>query len=81
MRRVGGQVRVSVQLIEAASDRQLWAERFDRQLDDIFVIQQEIAELVADTLQVQLVGPATAVRRPAIEVYEMFLQARSLAQA
>jgi TolB-like protein/Tfp pilus assembly protein PilF len=50
------QVRVNVQLINAASDAHLWAETYDRQLTDIFHIESEIAKKIADTLQAKLTG-------------------------
>jgi TolB-like protein/class 3 adenylate cyclase/Flp pilus assembly protein TadD len=49
-----GQVRVSVQLINAATDAHLWAESYDRTLTDIFQVESEIAKRVAGTLQVKL---------------------------
>jgi TolB-like protein/class 3 adenylate cyclase/Flp pilus assembly protein TadD len=51
-----GQVRVSVQLINAATDAHLWAESYDRTLTDIFQVESEIAKRVADTLQAKLTG-------------------------
>jgi TolB-like protein/class 3 adenylate cyclase/Flp pilus assembly protein TadD len=50
------QVRVSVQLINAATDAHLWAESYDRSLTDIFQVESEIAKKVADTLQAKLTG-------------------------
>ncbi len=54
VRRAGERVRVTVQLIEAASDEHLWAENYDRTLDDVFAIQSDIALAIADQLQVAL---------------------------
>jgi TolB-like protein/class 3 adenylate cyclase/Flp pilus assembly protein TadD len=54
VRKAGNRVRVAVQLIDAAADRHLWAENYDRSLDDIFAIQSEIAEQVARALKVRL---------------------------
>jgi TolB-like protein/Tfp pilus assembly protein PilF len=50
------QVRVNVQLINAATDAHLWADSFDRKLIDIFAVESEIAAKVADTLQAKLTG-------------------------
>jgi adenylate cyclase len=50
VRRAGSRVRVTVQLVEAASAKQLWAERYDRELADIFELQDELAEAVIGTL-------------------------------
>jgi len=54
VRRAGNQVRITVQLIEAASDKHLWAENYDRPLDDVFAIQSEIALAIADQLEIAL---------------------------
>ena len=56
VQKVADQVRVNVQLINATTDAQLWAESFDRQLTDIFRIESEIAKTIADTLQAKLTG-------------------------
>lgn len=55
VRKAGNQVRVNVQLIETANGRRIWAERFDRQLDDLFSIQDEITEEIVTTMDVKLV--------------------------
>jgi TolB-like protein len=54
VRRAGDQIRVTVQLIEAASDGHIWAENYDRKLDDVFAIQSEIAIAIADQLKLSL---------------------------
>lgn len=54
VRRAGNRVRVSVQLVDIASDRPLWSERFDRELEDIFEIQEEITRNIVDSLQIAL---------------------------
>jgi TolB-like protein/Flp pilus assembly protein TadD len=56
VQKAGDQVRVNVQLINAASDAHLWAESYDRKLTDIFAVESEIAKMVADTLQAKLTG-------------------------
>jgi len=62
VQRSGHQVRVSAQLIDAATDRHLWAERFDRDTGDLFAIQNEITGRIANTLNVELV--TVEARRP-----------------
>ena len=52
----GEQVRVNVQLINAASDSHLWAEVYDRKVTDIFVVESEVAEKIADSLRAKLAG-------------------------
>jgi len=54
VRRAGDQIRVTVQLIEAATDAHIWAENYDRKLDDVFAIQSEIAIAIADQLKLTL---------------------------
>jgi TolB-like protein len=54
VRRAGNRVRVSAQLIQLADESQLWSERYDREMTDIFAIQDEIARAIADALKVKL---------------------------
>ena len=80
VRKAGDRVRITAQLLDAASDEQIWAERFDRTLDDIFAIQDEIAVAVAAALKLHL-APAekrAITNRPTAnaEAYELFLMAR-----
>jgi TolB-like protein/Tfp pilus assembly protein PilF len=56
VQKVAGQVRVNVQLINAATDAHLWAESFDRKLTDIFAVESDIATTIAETLQAKLTG-------------------------
>jgi eukaryotic-like serine/threonine-protein kinase len=57
VRKVGDRVRVTAQLIDAPADRHLWAERYDRRLEDAFQLQDEICEQVVAAIQ-QRIGPA-----------------------
>jgi adenylate cyclase len=54
VRKAGTQIRVTVQLLDANTDEHLWAEKYDRRLDDIFAIQSDISERVAKALSVKL---------------------------
>ena len=54
VRRAGNRVRITAQLIDARTDEHLWAERYDRDLEDIFAIQTDVAERIVESLQVQL---------------------------
>jgi TolB-like protein/Tfp pilus assembly protein PilF len=56
VRQAGARVRITAQLINAADGYHLWSKTFDREMDDIFAIQDEIATAVADALQIQLLG-------------------------
>src|SRR5262249_50773551 len=54
VQRSGNRVRVNAQLVDARTDRHLWAQTYDRDLADVFAIQSEIAKTIADQLQAQL---------------------------
>ena len=77
----GNRVRVRAQLIDARSDRHLWAERYDRPLDDVFAIQTDIARAIADQLQAKL-SPAekAAIEQPPtsnLVAYDRYLRAKN----
>jgi len=55
VRKAGNKVRITVQLIDARSEEHLWAQAYDRDLEDIFAIQSDIAQRVARALRVQIV--------------------------
>ncbi len=55
VRKAGDRVRITARLVETASGRQIWAERFDRKIDDIFLVQDEITEQIVTAMDVQLV--------------------------
>jgi len=81
-RKAGNKVRITAQLIDAASEGNLWAQNYDRQLDDVFVIQSEIAEKVAGELKVRLVDSEKRAleKKPTenTEAYTCFLRGREL---
>jgi TolB-like protein/Tfp pilus assembly protein PilF len=74
------QVRVNVQLIKASTDAHLWADTYDRKLNDIFAVESEIAKRIADTLQAKLTGSeqASIAKVPTTnpEAYELYLKGR-----
>lgn len=76
-------VRVNVQLIDAATDRQLWAERYDRTLDDAFTIQTDVARRIVETVGSILTDAEqqALVRAPTrnAEAYTLYLQGRDYA--
>lgn len=81
VRKAGDQVRVTAQLIQAGDGFHLWSDTYDRQLTNIFAIQDEIAQNIARVLEVQLGGrekPYTRVVDLPPELYEKFLRARFL---
>jgi TolB-like protein/Flp pilus assembly protein TadD len=78
VRRSGDQLRITAQLIRAAEGYHLWSETYDRKMDDIFKIQDEIAGEVVKELKVKLLGAAPKVRTTDPKAYALYLQAREL---
>jgi serine/threonine protein kinase/Tfp pilus assembly protein PilF len=80
VQRDGDRVRVATQLIDAASDAHLWADTYDRILEDIFEVQTEIAREVASALEAALTpeeeGRIAQVPTRSLRAYELYLQAR-----
>ena len=76
VRRSGNRIRVTAQLINAEDGYHLWSQRYDRELADVFAVQDEIAAAIAAALQVRLVGRSAAVERrvPNLAAYEAFLK-------
>jgi len=75
VRKAGNTVRITVQLVKADSGTHLWSETYDRKLDDVFAIQDEIAADVVKQLKVTLLGAAPKARATDPEAYAMYLQA------
>jgi TolB-like protein/Tfp pilus assembly protein PilF len=80
VRKAGNKVRITAQLIEARSDTHLWSESYDRQLDDIFAIQDEIAATVVAQLKITLLGAAPTIKETNPDAYALFLQGRNLSR-
>jgi TolB-like protein/Tfp pilus assembly protein PilF len=80
VRRSNTRLRITAQLINTENGYHLWSETYDRELDDIFAVQDEISAAVAEALEVTLLGGGSAqVRNPVnVEAYELYLQARYL---
>jgi adenylate cyclase len=78
VRKAGDQVRITVQLIEARSDTHLWSETYDRTLEDIFSVQDEISAAVVAKLKVILLGAPPKVDVTDAGAYTLFLQAEHL---
>ena len=82
VRRAGGRVRITAQLTDAANDRQVWAERFDRDTDDIFALQDEISHAIVKALRLQLLPEERrAIRRrgtESVEAHDLYLMARQI---
>ncbi|MAG71242.1 MAG: hypothetical protein CL471_13255 [Acidobacteria bacterium] len=80
VRTAGNRLRVTAQLINVADGYHLWSDRYDRQLDDVFAIQDEISESIVETLREKLVGTpviARTERRPDnLDAYHLYLKGR-----
>ncbi len=82
VRKQGNQVRITAQLIDASNGYHLWSKNFDRKLEDIFAIQDEIAKAIGEQLKVKMTG-ATKPGEPAsgtknLEAYDLYLRGMSL---
>lgn len=80
VRKDGSRIRVSVQLVKAADQSHLWSERYDRDLHDIFAMQDEISRAIVENLRVQLAEVGLLVNRPTenLDAYNLFLRGRHL---
>lgn len=78
VRRAGGRVRINAQLIDAIQGDHLWAERFDRGLEDIFAVQDEVCSKIVEALAGRLLLPPTRNRPADLAAYELCVRARSL---
>ena len=82
VQRSGTRVRVTAQLIDARTDAHLWAEHYDRPLDDVFAIQTEVAKSIAEQLRAKLSpGEKAAIEQPRtanLEAYDLYIQAKAI---
>jgi adenylate cyclase len=80
VRKAGARVRITAQLIEGSSDKHVWAERYDRDLTDIFALQDEISEAIVSTLKLKLLPQEKkAIEKrgtTSVEAYNVYLMAR-----
>ncbi len=76
VRKAGNHVRITAQLVKTNNGFHLWSETFDRTLDDIFVVQDEIAKAVVDELKINLLGAMPVGRTTDPEVYSLYLQGK-----
>ena len=81
VRKAGNRMRVTVQLINVGSDKHLWAQSYDRDLDDVFAVQSDIAKRVAEALRITILPEEEKriEKRPTkdIEAYAFYLRGRS----
>ena len=76
VRQAGDQLRITAQLIEAGTDTHLWSETYDRKLENIFQIQDEISARVVEELKITLLGETPRSQQINEQAYKMALQAR-----
>jgi serine/threonine protein kinase/Flp pilus assembly protein TadD len=85
VQRAGGRVRVNAQLIDARTDSQVWAERYDRDIADVFAIESEVAGKIVSQLQAQIspVEKAAMDEKPTADLaaYESYIHAKTLITA
>ena len=82
VRRAGNRIRITAQLIDTATGGHRWAERFDRDLTDIFELQDEVTQRIVDALKIKL-QPAEEMRLSGsrasnVEAHDLFLRGREL---
>jgi adenylate cyclase len=82
VRRADNQLRITVQLVKAADGYHLWSERYDREMKDVFAIQDEIARVIARRLQVTFdeseQEPLVKAKTQNLEAYQLYLKGRAL---
>jgi non-specific serine/threonine protein kinase len=82
VRKAGHRIRITAQLVNVADGFQLWSERYDRDMEDVFAVQDEIARSIADRLKVTLKGdqqqPLVKAGTDNLEAYQLYLKGRAL---
>jgi serine/threonine-protein kinase len=79
VRKAGTRLRITAQLVNASDGCHLWSERFDREMTDVFALQDDIARSIGDKLEVQLLGRSETRAGPkSVEAYELLLRGRVL---
>ncbi len=80
VRKAGDRLRITVQLVDVTDGYQLWSERFDRQLEDVFAVQDEISRAIVDKLKVELLHDemVEVLKRSTsnVEAYQLYLEGR-----
>jgi serine/threonine-protein kinase len=72
----GERLRVMVQLVDTSNGRYLWSETYDRQIEDLFAIQEEISRAIVRTLQLKLIAPSIQHGAYNLEAYNLYLKGR-----
>jgi serine/threonine-protein kinase len=78
LRKTGPRLRIAAQLVETATGQYLWSETWDRQIYDVFAIQEQIAAAIADALKLQILDPpsARAARHVSVDAWQICLKGR-----
>jgi eukaryotic-like serine/threonine-protein kinase len=78
VRKIGNRIRIAAQLVNVDNGYQLWSETYDRQLEDVFAVQDEISRAIVDALKLQLSGEASQLVAPTknLDAYTTYLKAR-----
>ncbi|MCC6860293.1 MAG: hypothetical protein IT158_17120 [Bryobacterales bacterium] len=76
VRRAGGQLRITAQLIETATGVYIWSESYDRQMEDLFAVQGEISRAIVRALRMKLAAQAGAAAPSNLEAYNLYLRGR-----
>jgi serine/threonine protein kinase/Tfp pilus assembly protein PilF len=78
VRKAGNRIRVTAQLVKASDGYHLWSQRFDREMTDVFAIQDEISQAIVEKLRVRLAADRPLVKRHTenVEAYNLYLKAR-----
>jgi adenylate cyclase len=78
VRKAGNRLRITAQLIKVADDAHLWSESYNREIEDVFAIQEEISNAIVDKLKIQILGQAPIVktRTENMAAYESFIRGR-----
>jgi serine/threonine-protein kinase len=81
VRKVGNRIRITTQLVNTESGYHLWSETYDRQLEDVFAIQDEISRAIVEALKIRLAGDSAPVAAPTknLEAYTLYLKGRFFA--
>jgi hypothetical protein len=78
VRKSGDRLRITTQLIRSSDSSQLWAQTYERKLDDVFAVQEEIAATIVGQLKIKLLGAAPAPSKTDPGAFALFLQAREI---
>ena len=84
LRRLGNRLRINAQLIDATNEFPLWSERYDREMEDVFAVQDEIAQKIAEALRIKLSPQEqeALAKRPTenLQAYDLYLRGRNYAR-